>query len=313
MRNRVRHVWWILAVPAGITLFALHKYTDMFGWALSRSHEIWGQFGDFLGGVVNPVVGLVTIVLLIFTLQSQQRELAEQRSQAAIQGFEQTFTSWLTAYREAVYQTDFIKRAGQQESRLIGLRALEAIVKSQHLPTPAQFYASVSPPSFSSESQIQRIIRTASLPLRPIRWWEDVYKENEPHLAMLLRTLYTLIRSIDEHEAISWQQKWDYVSILRARMSTPELIVLFFNKTTKRGERFTDYVERYALLDNMPLDSHIYVKLMIELENHGFSEMAFSSQTAREKLLKDPSSQRSISALRASKSAAPGATGHPSA
>ena len=139
-------VWLILVIPAGITLFALHKYTDMFGWALSRSHEIWGQFGDFLGGVVNPVVGLVTIVLLIFTLQSQQKELAEQRSQAAIQGFEQTFTSWLTAYRDAVYQTDFVKRAEQHETRLVGLRALEAIVKSHHLPPPPQLSASIYPP-----------------------------------------------------------------------------------------------------------------------------------------------------------------------
>ncbi len=293
--NNGGNIWWAFAVPAGIAAYSIHRYIENFGSKPSKSQEIWGQFGDFVGGIVNPVVGLVTIVLLILTLQSQRRELQEQRRQAAIQGFEQTLNSWMSHYREAVYQTDYLLEESGGQTRLVGLRALEAVVRSNNAPTIAEILKSLAPPSHSPDSTMQAILRNAGIESKPGLWWAAVYKDNEPHLAMLLRTLFTLIRWVDDHEAISWRQKWDYVSIIRARLSTPELIMLFFNETTTRGQRFTAYVERYALLDNLPDNCHGYIDLSKELQIHRFSVSSFSSDTAKEALLSASASPKSIS------------------
>lgn len=297
------NIWWAFAIPAGIAAYSIYRYVKAFGSEASKTQEIWGQFGDFVGGIVNPVVGLVTIVLLILTLQSQRKELQEQRSQAAVQGFEQTLNSWMSHYREAVYQTDYLKQDGVDKTRLVGLRALEAVVWSNKAPTMDEIVKSISPPSYSLDSPMQAMLRESGIASKPSSWWASVYKDNEPHLAMLLRTLYTLIRWVDDHEALSWRQKWEYVSIIRARLSTPELIMLFFNETTNRGKRFTAYVDRYALLDNLPDACHGYIDVSRALNSHGFSESSFSSDQARKALLSGCVEPKSISSQRESTTA----------
>lgn len=44
----------------------------------SESMSQWGLFGDFVGGSVNPLFGLITIVLLVYTLK--QNDLALQQA-----------------------------------------------------------------------------------------------------------------------------------------------------------------------------------------------------------------------------------------
>lgn len=39
---------------------------------LSVSKEAWGQFGDYVGGVINPLLSFITIILLIKSLNEQQ-------------------------------------------------------------------------------------------------------------------------------------------------------------------------------------------------------------------------------------------------
>ncbi|MEN4834306.1 hypothetical protein [Pantoea vagans] len=49
-------------------------YFYNFGWrhGLSTSKEVWGQFGDYAGGVINPLLTFITIILLIKSLNEQQ-------------------------------------------------------------------------------------------------------------------------------------------------------------------------------------------------------------------------------------------------
>src|SRR4051812_44080053 len=65
----------------------LAAYFSRFGTLPDKS-EAWGQFGDFMGGVVNPFVGIFTILLLIRTLRLQRQELAETRAEMVRQGAE---------------------------------------------------------------------------------------------------------------------------------------------------------------------------------------------------------------------------------
>lgn len=39
---------------------------------ISASKEVWGQFGDYVGGVINPLLSFITIILLIKSLNEQQ-------------------------------------------------------------------------------------------------------------------------------------------------------------------------------------------------------------------------------------------------
>src|SRR6185295_13433682 len=92
-----------------------------FGGELSDSQERWGQFGDYIGGLLNPLLGTATLLGVIFTIGLQrdllkttgdQVEVARreyedgakaQRIQSVLaqqQGFEATFFRMLETVNE---------------------------------------------------------------------------------------------------------------------------------------------------------------------------------------------------------------------
>jgi hypothetical protein len=302
-------IWLYLLIPIAVAWFSVSEYRAQFGPEPSSKQEIWGQFGDFLGGVVNPVVGLITIVLLIMTLRSQQIELREQRDQIAKQGFEQTFNTWLNSYRSAVHQVYFERIGKDNTTGFSGVRALHELLvvseqeRAHYSKERSEYKISLDPSAFLNgektgskdririslaaafKKNVAYFLRNRPLTKHGWKWWRQTYDSNELYIGMLLRTLYTLIRWIDDHDAITWQQKWDYVSIVRARLSTPELIILFFNHHEVRGKNFTAYVERYALLDNLPERSHFFVDIARQAGTHRFTDASFQSTIARKRLL----------------------------
>ena len=75
---------WLLAVA----LYAWHFWFRHFwfwrdlGWGSSGE---WGQFGDYIGGVINPIVGLITVVLVVRTLKVTRTEARDTRNELAKQ------------------------------------------------------------------------------------------------------------------------------------------------------------------------------------------------------------------------------------
>lgn len=49
------------------------------GWTLSLSNAAWGQFGDYVGGLLNPVFGFLAFFGLLLTIALQATELEESR------------------------------------------------------------------------------------------------------------------------------------------------------------------------------------------------------------------------------------------
>ncbi len=71
-----------LLIVAGIALvFVLWMYFKTFGPTISDKQELWGQFGDYMGGTLNPILAYLSFVALIMTLAIQTRQLDLSREQ----------------------------------------------------------------------------------------------------------------------------------------------------------------------------------------------------------------------------------------
>ena len=88
------------AIELGIRAFALVfvglvvAYLWQFGGkGLSPLQEHWGQFGDYLGGVLNPLLGYASVVLLALTLHAQHKVLEETRRQSVLQELQRMLSS----------------------------------------------------------------------------------------------------------------------------------------------------------------------------------------------------------------------------
>jgi hypothetical protein len=73
---------WALWIAVGVYLAFLLVYlfiADVPFIHIRAQADKWGQFGDYVGGVINPVVGLITIWLLAASLKQSQQEMALTR------------------------------------------------------------------------------------------------------------------------------------------------------------------------------------------------------------------------------------------
>lgn len=80
---------WVTYRPllVGAVLFFVTAglYVSNFQGPLSADNGTWGQFGDYMGGVVNPLLGLITIWLLVGTLAQQQRAVVAAHESIRVQ------------------------------------------------------------------------------------------------------------------------------------------------------------------------------------------------------------------------------------
>jgi len=70
----------VLAVAFLSVVWGIYYYA--FGGELSSDQGVWGTFGDYTGGILNPLLNFITIYLLIKSFNSQEKALEQAKEQA---------------------------------------------------------------------------------------------------------------------------------------------------------------------------------------------------------------------------------------
>lgn len=97
----------VIYIALGIFALLLVTYRINFDGGLSNSREVWGQFGDFLGGTLNPILGFATVIILVLTLKTQRKELKESRK--AIKDNNTLIKSQLETIRSQALENTFFR------------------------------------------------------------------------------------------------------------------------------------------------------------------------------------------------------------
>lgn len=114
--------------------YVLHFYFVL-GYEISDDAEKWGQFGDYVGGILNPFLGFVSIVLLIKSLALQyeangnlKEEISNSRKTEKLRSFEGFFFNLVSTQRELLnsFKISF-HQSGTQTITLTGVNAILAI------------------------------------------------------------------------------------------------------------------------------------------------------------------------------------------
>lgn len=75
----------VASAAAIASVFAIGIYAIVFSSHSLGGPPSWGEFGDYFGGVVNPIVGLATVVLVVLTLRATRSEANSTRRQLSAQ------------------------------------------------------------------------------------------------------------------------------------------------------------------------------------------------------------------------------------
>lgn len=137
LMDGARVLKWVGAIVISaflvLCLMAL-LYLYYFGnQGISNSQEVWAQFGDFLGGTVNPLMSFLALIAIVLTiiLQSKQIELSKEALELSRQELaasrEELIQSRIAAQDQVIHlkaeasKADVYRTIQVLESRLEGL------------------------------------------------------------------------------------------------------------------------------------------------------------------------------------------------
>ncbi len=259
----------VLALLAATVTLTL--YFSNFSGVLSDKHEDWAAFGDFIGGALNPFFSLLALIAILLTIVVQSRELKlstielassakalkEQSNTLTIQNFENTFFQMVRLHNETV--NGIISR--DHEGNIIeqGRDCLKEVFSGFYHKCYIKIHQE---PDNSALNIVQAV-------------YQEFLEENQSERGHYFRNLYTIIQYIDDS---SVGEKGKYIRIIRAQLSSYEIVLLFYNSLHSIGrEKFKPLIEKYALLENM--DPTILVKPsdhipLYELEAYGDQDLS---------------------------------------
>lgn len=102
-RNNMIQLWLIFSLLAiGLLCFVavLYPYSLKFPGSISGCPETWGQFGDYVGGTLNPVLAFLGLCGVCITVHQQIKAMKEAREQFFREQFENRFFQLLGLLNE---------------------------------------------------------------------------------------------------------------------------------------------------------------------------------------------------------------------
>lgn len=203
----------------------------------------FGTFGDYVGGIVGTIVGLISIIFLYRTYRIQLDISAKQELKQQSQQFESAFFALLLQQRDILQNIkgDFIKNDGthhiESGPKFMNLLREDLAIRLLEL---------------SYEPDLLVIAKTNILKVRVDSIYQDLFNNHVEQLGHYFRHLYHLIKFIDTHCDRNTQS---YVDIVQAQMTTDELYLTAINGISHFGrKRFLPLLEKYNFFENLLIE-----------------------------------------------------------
>jgi len=250
---------WVIGVACVFVIAIMIGY----GWFLhfgEGTKEQHGQLGDEFS-LVNTFFSSIGVFLLAFTLivqvyqiREQQKEIARtnkelkaQNRRVMKQQFETTFFNLLQLYNEVVKNIDIHKTTKETRTG----KVISATVISGK-DCFKFFFETFSHLYENSATAVSKPNDTSELNAV----YTKLYYLYQNDLGHYFRVLYHLVKFV--HNS-AMKDKKRYTSIIRAQLSSHELLLLFYNGISDLGkEKFKPLIEEYQLLKSLPFDNLKY-------------------------------------------------------
>jgi hypothetical protein len=229
---------------------------------IEKTGGFLGTFGDFFGGVLNPILTFGTLIALAITVLMQRVQLKEARSETKRSGaheqtlaFETTFFNMLNLHAENARHLTFdpaiIPTAHPMKLNLMR-RVVYLAISAPKVAAPVKGRA-VFAEILSSTA------RGASRSEPQLEVYRMLQVEHNDVLGHYFRHLYQILDHIDrlniDDQQVDFDTRKRYSNILRAQLSSHELSVLMLNCVELMVDNgsFKEKVVRYQLLEHLPV------------------------------------------------------------
>lgn len=222
-----------------------------------------GTVGDWFGGLSGPLIGLASFILVYATFFLQREQSIKQEKTTNIQQFETSFFQLLSFHHKIVdnlrihYEYDFggetagVPSAGGQE-QLTGVEDTEArefFVTAHLILTHGIKKLKDKSSNQSKELQNSQTFKQSILEEN----YNTFYNKHQASVGHYFRNLYHIVKYIHLSKLLEEKDKKLYIGILRAQLSSHELVLLFYNVLIEDlgYPKFNYLAKKYDILQNM--------------------------------------------------------------
>lgn len=251
---------WQTALPwfAGGSAFAL---VAAYAWVF-RAHPFgvdpskWGEFGDYFGGLLNPTISLLTLVVAISVWRLQSTELTETRAALTKQSVRQTFFDLLQQHRELVNQVQLRTNNGFAGKELLdpnysGRAAFSTVVRVLNVPTASSIssksmdewsrdhnFTYASEGSFRSQLLFSCWYEGENCGFGDIDHMNDFFPMSlEMSFGHVFRSIFQTLKFAYSAPGLNARERQDLVNYLRAQMTEDEFVLYALSSLTAIGEK----------------------------------------------------------------------------
>ena len=222
----------ILLVAAYSIIAVLLTYAMQFGIRWSCKPEVWGQFGDYVGGVLNPVLAFMTFLAVCITIRLQQDEMQEARKDRVVGSTEAAIFELFRVYDQCLLgvEIEYPLPSGPQV-----VRGRQAIIDL------AQRYRDKV--NARSESGWREVLSR----LADVMACEGHFLKIRAYCCCVRN----ILRFISESPVAELSDKIRYAYLVRARLSESEAILLIgFCMHEPDGAEFFNLLTKYRVFDD---------------------------------------------------------------
>lgn len=219
-----------LAFVSIILLFAMAWLPDI--WSGAGRSE-YGSFGDFFGGLLNPILTFITFIALIFTIILQQKELRLARDEfsrtaSALEkeNFEATFFRLCDLIRSTVNSIDINDTTRLADDTASGSDAFRSALRTMNNP-------------YGTHKETKNYTMERFEAVR-----EKYGHEFGSYFRLTYNTLLWLKRS--KNEDIEF-----YAKILRSQFTDYELVYLGYEGLTDEGQKLNVLLNEFDFLSKI--------------------------------------------------------------
>ncbi|WP_336931187.1 putative phage abortive infection protein [Acinetobacter tandoii] len=243
-------------IVGGIITIVLILYFSNFHNSVSIENGDWGTFGDFVGGILNPIIAAFALYWLITSVNLQIQELKKtnealertvetakkQQDQVSIQNFENLFFQLIKAKNEALENIQHTEKKSDKNENLISGNSTKSV-----------------------DAIKNHIIEFKNSPKND---WNKYYEENMiDYTSSYFGICYHLIDIIENNECFDYSSERKihkellkkkqklYFDIFKSTLTKHELEAFFFNFINAHSNKpLKRIIEKYQFFNNLPID-----------------------------------------------------------
>jgi len=209
-----------IVVLTSITLFivfVVSTYIYTFNLPLSTNENTWGLFGDYIGGILNPSIGLLVFIYIVLSYNIQKKELKNASIAFEKQNYDNHFFQLLNNFKTHVNDLKYLTYKGSDifQSLLEHNKGDVATRKTT---------------SFNVED------------------FKNFYPNHSGYPKRYFSFLEYLLSYVDKNE-IENIDTGKYICLIKLQLSQSELIFIAFHALTLEDKSFKNLIDNYNILE----------------------------------------------------------------